>query len=231
MNQLDSADLKEVINEAKNLAIDYRHGFIHIDHLLVAMLTTGCTTPKYLAALSLEDCQNWLRDRYPATSTATDEDLLDLSDEASRIVWHATYLAHQQKEQEGTNSLHLLLAILSYENHVTAKAKQAGVTFEGIAAAHYKEPVPRKGPEVKRKHFKKPSALARWLRLSPSTDELSEELHHHAQELWQFQQYEDCITVCQEGLNLLPAFDRLQILLADCHAALQKKRKTFPIVQ
>jgi ATP-dependent Clp protease ATP-binding subunit ClpA len=216
MNQLDSAELKDVINEAKNLAIDHKHGSIHIDHLLVAMLTTGCLTPKYLAKLSVEDCQTWLRDLHPATSTATDEDHLPLSDEASRIIWHATFLAHQKKEG-GANSLHLLLAILSYDNHVAEKAKQAGVTFEGIAAAHYKEPFPRKGPEVKRKQFKRPSALARFLRLAPSMDELGEELYQHAQELWQFQQYDDCITVCQQGLDLTPASDRLKKLLADCY--------------
>jgi len=216
MNQLDSADLREVINEAKNLAIECKHGFIHIDHLLVAMLTTGCLTPKYLSSLSLEDCHNWLQHLYPATSTATDDDSLPLTAEAERIIWHATWFAHQQKEQ-GANSLHLLLAILSYDNHVAEKAKQSGVIFEDIAAAHYKEPFHKKGPEVKRKHFKKPSALARFFRLAPSIDQQREELYHHAQELWQFQQYDDCIAVCQEGLALMPDFDQLKILLANCN--------------
>lgn len=223
MNQLDSADLREVINEAKNLAIECKHGFIHIDHLLVAMLTTGCLTPKYLAPLSVDDCLNWLRELHPATSTATDDDTLPLSDEASRIIWHATWIAHQQKEQ-GTNSFHLLLAILSYDNHVAEKAKQAGVIFENIAAAHYKQPFPRKGPEVKRKHFNKPSPLARFLRLAPSIDQQGEELYHHARELWQFQQYDDCIAVCQQGLELIPTSDPLKILLADCYTALRIPR-------
>jgi tetratricopeptide (TPR) repeat protein len=228
MNQLDSADLREVINEAKNLAIDCKHGSIHIDHLLVAMLTTGCVTPKYLVPLSVEDCQTWLSDLYPATSTATDDDSLPLSAEAERIIWHATWLAHQKKEQ-GANSLHLLLAILSYDNHAAEKAKQAGVIFEDIAAAHYKEPFPRKGPEVNRRRFKKPSALARFFRMAPPIDELGEELHLHAQELWQFQQYDDCIAVCQEGLGLMPAFDRLKILLADCYLGKKDYAHALPL--
>lgn len=215
MKQLDSQDLNDVTNGARIVAIDHKHGFIHIDHLLAAMLTTQCLSNEYLTALNPEECQTWLQGLYPGTGAGGTEDPLPLTVLAERTLWHATYFAHL-KNEEGTNSVHLLLAILSYDNHVSDKAKQAGVIFEDIAAGYYKDIFPRKPPQLKLIPFKKPSALAKFFRLAPSIDTQGEMLYNHAEELFQFQQYDDCMAICRTGLDLMPAFDRLKIMLANC---------------
>lgn len=230
MNFGTELDLLCIIEEAKALSINYRHGLINLDHYFVAILTSPCYAQEYLAELDPAELLSWLENLYPNTAEHTDGDTLPETLVADRAQWHATYLSTLESAPNPT-SIHLLLAILSFDNHVAEKAKMAGVIFEDIALAYYKKPFPRKGPQVPVKNIQPPKA-SWWTKLRGKKvsidDDWGEELYQHAHELSLFQQHDDCIAICRKGLEHLPSFDRLKELLAQSLSAKKDYMTALP---
>ncbi|HEV7780630.1 MAG TPA: tetratricopeptide repeat protein [Chitinophagaceae bacterium] len=166
----------------------------------------------YLRDFDVKEQIDWLQQLYPNSGTSTIKDSLPLTMHAERIVRHAGYLAFLKKKLH-TNSVHLLLSMLSYDNTVSERVKKKGIIFEDIAG-NLEGGLPKTPVEIKLRHFRKPSVISRFFRPGSSMRKLSEEVLEHAQNLWTYQQYDDCITTCQTGLELIPAHQELKILLA-----------------
>lgn len=210
MNNLDNPELKQVIAESRILAINCKHDFINLEHFFVAMLTIPCLAQKYLAALDKVECLNWLQKQHAATGAKTIEDTLPLTIHMERIIKHSLHIARLQMT-EHINSVHMLVAMLSYENQVSEKVKKAGVIFEDVAGGLPKQPL-----EIKLRHFNKSSRIATFFRLAPSVKKLTHEIYNHAWNLWIYQQYDECVTASYNGLQIAPEYDKFKILLAYC---------------
>ncbi|MBO9562053.1 MAG: tetratricopeptide repeat protein [Niastella sp.] len=208
MNNLDNPDLQFITAEARQLALNYKHGFISLEHCLVATLTTPCLAQKYLSALDVTECLKWLSEQHPGTSNLTRNDSVPLTLHMERIVKHAQHLALQQNTHQIT-SIHILMGMLSYENVVSKKVKKIGVLFEDISNGLSLQPL-----EIQLRHFHKPSPVASFFRLAPSKKKLQEEIYDHASTLYTYQQYDECIAVCNNGLHIYPDLHKLKLLLS-----------------
>lgn len=223
-------DYSAVIEEAKRQALTCQHDIVSTDHFLLAMLHLDCLANPYLSSLDQAHFQAWTCENFPRASALPDENKIPTAWYASRITWHAAWVA-QQANVGNPTSIHLLLAILSYDNHVSEKLKQAGIIFEDVASAVGLQPFPRKGPQINRREIKPATGWSKLFGRGPSIDELGEELYVHAYELFHFQQYDDCIAVCTGGLSWLPAFDRLRDLLAQSYLYKRDFVKALPAYQ
>lgn len=208
-------DLQMVIEEARILAINARHGFINLDHFFVAMLVRNCQAKSYLSDFDVTIYRDWLQVQFAATGEQTHDDSLPLTVHAERIIRHAMRIASLH-DHPLINSVHLLLAMLSYNNEVSILAKEKGIIFEDISAAYAGGSIPKTPIEIELRHFSKPSWLAGFIGLARSRASLLEDIYNHATDLYTYQQYDDCITTCKTGLEIDPNHRELKKLLADC---------------
>jgi tetratricopeptide (TPR) repeat protein len=211
MNNLDNPDLNQVWAESRVLAIRCKHDFIHYDHCFVAMLHVPCLAQKRLTALDPAECLDWLQKQYPATGSKTMEDTIALTLRMERIVSHTVHIAQQQGKSHSVDSVHLLMAMLSYDNEVSQKIKKAGIIYEDIADGLPKQPL-----TIPWQQLRKPSFLARLFDLAPTMQEQTNKIHKHADDLYHYQQYEECIATCHTGLAINPGFSGFKFLLINC---------------
>lgn len=216
MNNLDNPDLQQVIAESRVLAINCKHDAIALEHFFVAMLTTPCLAQERLSPFDKTECLAWLQKRYKDNGTYTMEDTVPLTMHMDRVIRHAMHIATQYKTSQVT-SVHLLLAMLSYENEVSEKVQQAaGLLFEDIS-----DGLPKQLLEIKLRHFRNPSPIAAFFRLAPSKKKLRKEIYHHAWTLYAYQQYDECIIACHNGLAINPDHDKLKLLIG--YSAVKKR--------
>lgn len=225
MLSTNEQDLQQVTDEARMLVINFKHFGINLDHLFVAMLNTPCQAQHYLQALNVKECNQWLHDLHENTTAWKKNDEVRLTIHAERIIRHAWHIATLKNKQH-MSSTDVLLAILSYNNHVSEKVKQAGIIFEDVA-----EGLPQTPLEIKLRQFRAPSRLAKFLHVGPSMKTRMEDIYEHATNLWSYQQYDDCITTCKTGLALTPTYDDLKIIEAHCYMKLRNYQPAVPLLK
>jgi len=118
-------DLKVIIAEARKLAIEWKHGFINYDHFFVAMLKNKCIASNYLDHCDAKDWETKIKQSYPNNSKLTFKDSLALTTEAERVIHHSDKIAQHICNNSNTNTIHVILAILSYNNVVTESFNKA----------------------------------------------------------------------------------------------------------
>lgn len=202
-------ELKTILSEAKELGLEWKHGFVNYDHLFAGMLRNTCKASPYLVHCDADHWEERIRRFYPVRYEETVDRSPSLTVYTDRILSHSSRLAGINNDKK-INTIHVLLAILSYDNEVSRDFSKAGILFEDIAAAHFNKSMRRVPPRldpVRKKRFAS--------RLSPEdkNKELSR-LYRNACSLFLYEQYEDCISVCRIGLSLSPSDVCFRELLA-----------------
>jgi tetratricopeptide (TPR) repeat protein len=207
------SDFEIVTAESRKLAIAWQHGFINYDHLFVAMLQNKCKATKYLAHCDSDYWEAKIKGLYPATGKQKQRDLMPLTVEAERVVRHA-YQISGIDDFAPTSSIHLLLAILSYDNDVSKAFCKAGILIEDITGAEFKNPVKRFPSPVKAVREKPYSKVEVFLLPKVLKKKRVEVLHRNALNFYHYRQFEDVIKICRIGLSLSADYVHFKILMA-----------------
>lgn len=219
----ETDDLTLVLNESRKLAISFQHGLIDYSHLFVAMLTTDCMAKVFCKHCNVDSWTSWLKNKYPATGTETMEDSLPLTIFAERTIMNGRSITHKCDE-DGLNSVHLLLSILTPASEVSTSFLEADITFEDILTGYGKPPFEKFLPAFR--WFRK-GPYSRWELFFLSADSRKDKvtkLHELAYEAWIYGLYDRCITACQVGLSLDPNYKKLSTLQMNCYS----KKRDFP---
>ena len=209
-------DLKVIIAEARKLAIEWKHGFINYDHFFVAMLGKKCVASNYLDHFDTKGWETRIKELYPPSSKLTFNDSLPLTKEAERVIKHSHKIAQyiSNKAGAGTNTIHVILAILSYNNHVTESFKKAGILIEDITESHFKKSYKTFPPIIKPIRKKVYNKVQIFFFSLSSKRKKIDELYQNAANLFCYQQFRDSIKTCQVGLSLSPSNLDFKFLLA-----------------
>jgi tetratricopeptide (TPR) repeat protein len=197
-------DMQLLLLETRELSLLYRHGFIHYTHFFVAMLRLDCAATAYCKDFKVEEWEEWLQKSFP--SIENDEDIEDsprLTLQAEHIIQHATALADNNGDAT-MNSVHVLLAILCFNEEITERFHKKGILFEDIAEAHFGRPVKKTVPAVYIRRKKPYSWFDKFLFNKESKEREMEDLEYNAYDLCTYGLFDDCITVCESALSLEP---------------------------
>jgi tetratricopeptide (TPR) repeat protein len=207
-------DLKVIIAEARKLAIEWKHGFINYDHFFVSMLKNKCIASYYLDHCDAKDWETKIKELYPNNSKLTFKDSLALTKEAERVINHSHKIAQHISNKGSTNTIHVILAMLSYNNDVTKSFNKAAILIEDITESHFKKRYKTFPPIIKpirRKVYNKVQIF--FFSLSSKLKKI-DELYQNALNLFYYQQFGDSIKTCQVGLSLSPSNLDFKFLLA-----------------
>jgi len=207
-------DLKVIIAEARKLAIEWQHGFINHDHFFVAMLKKKCIASNYLDHCDAEPWETRIKELYPPSSKLTFKDSLPLTIEAERVIKHSHKIAQHISKKAGINTIHVIIAILSYNNAVTESFNKAGILIEDITESHFKKSYKTFPPIIKPIRKKVYNKVQIFFFSLSSKRKKIDELYENAANLFCYQQFRDSIKTCQVGLSLSPSNLDLKFLLA-----------------
>lgn len=225
-------ELTAVLLQTRKLVIDMKHGFIGNDHLLLAMLTSACLASKYLNAIEIPPLEKLVSESYPATASHTLKDDLALTIVSERTIKHA-YAIAKTNDELSINSVHLLLAMLSYEDTIVKTTlDKAGILIEDITADYFKKPVKSFQAPIKAirtKPYNKMGILL--LNITGKKSDQIKELYHNALYLYWYYLYHEAISVCNVGLTLSPNHAGFKDLIAYSTYQLRDYKTTLHIMQ
>jgi len=207
------SDFEIVTAESRKLAIAWHHGFINYDHLFVAMLQNKCKATKYLGHCDLNYWETKIKALYPATGKQTLRHSMPLTVEAERVVKDAFQISGID-DFAPTNTIHLLLAILSYDNEVSKAFCQAGILIEDITGAEFKKPVKRFPSPVQAVREKPYSKAELFFLSKASKKKRVDALYRNALNFYFYGQFDDVLKICLIGLSLLPNYMHFKVLMA-----------------
>jgi tetratricopeptide (TPR) repeat protein len=202
-----------IMAASRKLAIAWQHGFINYDHLFVAMLQNKCKATKYLGHCDLDYWVAKIKVLYPATGKQKQRGLMPLTVEAELVVRHA-YQISGIDDFAPTNTIHLLLAILSYDNEVSKAFCQAGILIEDITGAEFKNPVKRFPSPVEAVRKKTYSKAELFFLSKASKRKQVDALYRNALNFYFYGQFNDVLKICRVGLSLLPNYMHFKALMA-----------------
>ncbi len=211
MKESFSADLKTVIAHSRELAILWKHGYIHFDHLFVAMLKRQCIASEYLSAF---DCNIWeekIKIAHPGDSD--EKGSLPLTIKAERVLKH-TYVIAKANNETTVNTVHLLLAILSFDNEISDAFSIAGVAFEDITVDYFKKEIKRFRPILKPIRDKAYTKMEIFFSAIGSTKKKLDQLYNNAVDLYYYRQFTDSVKTCEIALALSPGAAKFSAWLA-----------------
>lgn len=223
MDPYNNPDLRLLIGQALKLALINEHTYIDPKHCLAAMVITSCAANSRLQLFSAADFSPWLK-RFDVADYEPTADL-PITMELERVLRHAVSIASRQNKQQ-PNSTELLLAMVSFDNEASDLINKKGIVYEDLA-----EGVPFYPPTVKTQTFTLAPWIKRALGLALSKKKLMTNLHDHANELWSYQQYDDCVKTCETGLSIDPTVKELKSLLAFCHFRKHEYEKAIPLFE
>lgn len=211
-------ELQAVIRASRKIAINFGHQYIHTDHFFLAMLQRNCIAAPFLSTIDKEKWARITKENHPADDKPSPSDSLPLTLDAERVVLHADTFAFSRNE-ELTNSLDVLLAMLAYDNPIKDELRKAGWLFEHILEQHYGTeytwpPLPLKEPEPISKFWWK-------LTSDKSKKEKIERLYRHALTLADYGMYKEMKDRCNIALTVSPGHPDFTRLLA--YAAYQQR--------
>jgi tetratricopeptide (TPR) repeat protein len=216
LQSFESPDMKLVMDEARKLAIQYRHGLIDYAHLFIAIFSVDCEASRYCKDFETEKWKVWLQDDCPATGNETMADSVPLTVFAGRIIRHAYGIMYTNGDQP-LSSVHLLLALLSINCELTEAVSKTGVVFENVAEQYYGKPVKRSSPfkpELRKTPY---PAWRKFFITSLSRKKKVQKLYGLAYELYMYRLYEESISVCEAGLSLESDHHNLKLLRCYCY--------------
>ena len=198
-------DFTIITARSRLLALEMKHGFIDCVHLFLAMLKETCLAGKYLQAIDAEVLDKQIRDLYPANGTQTIKDDFALTVWAERTVKHA-YTIARINEQRSINSIHLLLAILSFEDKtITGPIERAGILIEDITEDYFKKKIKKFSAPfdvIRAKTYNKVEIFL--LEITGKKNKKIQQIYETAVALYYYYQFEDVTKICETGLSLSP---------------------------
>ncbi|HEY4323172.1 MAG TPA: tetratricopeptide repeat protein [Mucilaginibacter sp.] len=230
LNKTIGTDLKPIIKEARKLAIDWKHGFINYDHFFVAMLKNECLASSYLEHFDAGKWEEKVKGFYPADSKKTIKDSVPLTIKAGRVLRHSFTIARFNKEKK-INTIHTLIAILSFENAVTQAFNEAGILIEDITKSYYKKEIKRFPPTIKPIRDKMFAAIEKFFISARWKNKKITDLINNATDLYLYQQYKDSATICSVGLSLSPVNFELKSLLAYNYVKLRDYESSLTLLE
>jgi len=210
----DENDFHLLLSEARLLSLKFKHGFIHYSHMYVAMLTTNCKANGLCSHSNSREWTDWLQKQYPDDGTNAVDASLPLTVAAELAIRHATSIA-QKTEEPNVNSVHLLLAILSFSSEVSKSFDQAGITFEEIVAAYGQKPFKKFPPEIP--SVRPAPAWSRWFKTAATRKQTVEQAHSTAALCLQYTLNDQCISACQIGLSADPENKELSYFMMEAY--------------
>lgn len=206
-------DLQFIIRQARFIAITWGHEYIHTDHLFIAMLQHNCLASPFLEAINTDEWEQEIKGAHHATFHYGDQDDLRLTLEAERAIRHAAGIADAMKENT-FNTVHLILALLSYENPIKGTIEACGWLFDHIVEQYtgsqdqFYPPLPELAQE-------KPVSRIAWAFTSKEEKHKKlAALYDHACVLKSYNALEECIKVCRTALTLSPGKAEFMQILA-----------------
>lgn len=221
-------EYKEVLIHSRKLAIACNHYFIGTEHLFVALLQTPCKARELLPNLEHLNI-NWLKRTFQIEKNPIPSDNIPLTLSAERIIRHSDYI-NEQLNPGIITTVDLILSILSYQNRITDEMKKKGTVYEDVFLQIKSSPIKKYPLNIVPRKFRLAPLPFRFLGLAYSRKRIMEELVQHATTLYEYQQYRDCIAVCDQGLSLDPANDSLLILLGYSHYANSQFKKAIQAI-
>ncbi len=215
-------DLRIIFAESRLLAIAWKHGFINYDHLFVAMLKfkKQCMATSYLDQFDVDFWSKKICCKYRADGKETLRDSIPLTKVAVRILQHCRIIAHVNQETV-LNTIHLLLALLCFENDVSEALNLVGIVIEDITASHFKETVKRFPRIIKPLRKKRYNRVELFILFPGARKKEISDLYQNANDLFDYRQFEDSIITCQVGLSLSTSDINFKRILAFCYLELR----------
>lgn len=155
----------EVMHVSRETAVAYSHGYIHIDHLFLAMLKSPCMARPYLETIDVIRWGHLIQEGHPVNDTVDATTTLPFTLATERVLIHADTFAFS-RQQALISSVDILMAILAYENPITIVISKTGIILEKLLKLHYGPDVVWTPLEIK---DYKPVSRLRWL-FKPSAD-------------------------------------------------------------
>lgn len=214
-----SEDLWPIIAESRKLSIAWKHGFISCTHIFVAMLQRNCLASPFLEHCDTEWWTEKVKAAFPATAKQTANDKVALTVDAERACKHSVKIAALDN-RPAADTVHLLLAFLSFENDISKTFSKAGITISDITSAYFSKPMAKLPPalkQIRNKPYNK-SELFFFLLTGKKRELLR--LRHNAHNLYAYRQYKDCSEVCAVALTIFPGNLELSALQIYCHIML-----------
>lgn len=206
-------DLQFIIRQARFIAISCGHEYIHTDHLFMAMLRHNCLASAFFEGINADRWEHEIKGTHHATFHYGDQDNLPLTQEADRAIRHAAGIADAMKENT-FNTVHLVLALLSYENPIKGTIEGCGWLFDHIVEQYtgsqdqFYPPLPDLGQE-------KPVSAIAWAFISKEKKHKKlAALYEHANVLKSYDALGECIKVCRTALTLSPGNAAFMQILA-----------------
>jgi tetratricopeptide (TPR) repeat protein len=211
-------DFHSVLDEARKLAIQFKHGFVDFNHLYVALFNIDCEAREYCNKINDDDWHTWLQEYYPASDGQVIDDSVPITVYAGNVIFNANTFVHINGDAYAC-SVHILLALLCLDCEITKAINRRGVIFEDIAEQYYQKPIEKTCPPVSVLKNKPYSKLEKLFINEKSREEKIELLYSQAIELYWYQQYDDCLSVCETGLSLKPDHLNFKTLRINCYVS------------
>jgi tetratricopeptide (TPR) repeat protein len=205
-------EMSPIIAESRLLAIAWKHAFINYDHLFVSMLKIECMATPYLGIFAVNEWEEKVKSRYAGEGKPKLEGSVPLTLTAERVIKHAIFIANSNS-QWPANTVHLLLAMMAFDNDVSEVFDKAGIAVEDVIISHY-------GKEIQLSPFIKivrSSPFSKWEKFFLSSRGKRKEIDRivkNAVNLYHYKLFNRSIIACQIGLDLSPKNLQLLSLLA-----------------
>jgi tetratricopeptide (TPR) repeat protein len=206
-------EFQKVIIKARELAIEFGHDFIDYEHFFVAMLNLECHAQKYLSDCDVRKYHNRLATLFSGGNTISDDGSLPLTVRGERIIKHCDAIAAQVNDEE-VGSIHLLLAIISYNNSLAELLKKSGIIFYEIVSKAIMKPMDKFHPPIRLLRRKPYSALGKFFLSKAGIKNKVTAFHEQAIDLFEFEEYDDCIKICKVGKSLSANYEPFMALIA-----------------
>jgi len=205
-----------VIAESRLVSIGMKHGYINTRHVFIALLTIECLAKKYLLAV---DCNSFFKEvekYYPASSDLSEKDNIPLTVDLETII-NLAFSYTEKSKKKRTSTIHLLLAMFSYDNIITELVQKTGIVFEDVAADNFPHPIKKQPPSIK---FPAIKPIPKWYKFFMTKKWLENrvnEIHSQAYDLFELNEYGQCIKTCLAGQTFSAAYEPFKILIADAY--------------
>ncbi len=206
-------ECKLVIEEARKLALKYKHDAIGFDHFFIGMLNTDCLANEYLKSF---DAENWNMEfgkRYTDNGTHSEDDSVAITNEAETILFHANTFA-ENSNHEAINSIHILLSIINYDNYITEALQKKGIVFEDLAASAFNDSIKKIPSGIELIWTKPYSKFEKFFLSKSEIKKKIDDLYYYAHTYFHYGEYDNCCIACDIGLSLDSAYNPFSILKA-----------------
>ena len=215
-----SGSINDYTTKAWELASEFQHEYIDLEHLYIAIIVTDSNASQYCKDLNKEDLKVWLQKAFPQTSSNPEGNSLPLTVRAEHAINHAFAIA-DSCDDTPYSAVHLLLAMLCVESEITEAFHRAGIFYEDVARSHFGKDVQKTRPVIKPARTRGYSTFEKIFRLKFKKQRDVVNLYYAGFNFYQYDKLNDCLWQCEIGLSIDPNSEHLRHLQV---LALMKKR-------